>query len=172
MKYSRISFDEVKQQFINDHPLERGSNSPAFWNLNKANEQFLGIWYYRSLTLKEVLSTVLSHHDHWQEESDIKLVPWGGLTVAQAITRYKSIKNYAETNPLCWQTLEFVKNSTTDVYLSKVPIDSPDFQPLNRFAIPGLFVLDGLHRLIGRGLVGNYGEPGLAAKPVNAFIAG
>jgi len=106
------------------------------------------------------------------EKSAVQLIPETGLTVVQAIERYKSLKDYGSTNPLCWQTIEYVKSSTTDIYLSSRPLGTDDFRPLNRFEFPHLFALDGLHRSIARGIAGNYTEQELRMKPVNAFIAG
>lgn len=168
----KVSFSFVREKFLGDHPISRGSNGPALWNLDKADEQFLGQWSYRRLSLSEVLGAVLSHHDHWKEQSEVQLVPSDGLTVAQAITHYKSLQDYSVTNPLCRDTIEYVRNSRTDVFLSTRPIDTDDFRPLNRFEPPHLFVLDGLHRLIARGLAGDYDAEQLEHKPVNAFIAG
>lgn len=154
-----------------DHPLERGSNQPALWNLDKAYEQFGDQWSYYSLSLTEILDVVLCHHDHWMEPSNVQLIQNEGLTVAQAMDRYRSLQDYETTNPTCWQTIEHVKASISDVYLSRRPLDTDDFRPLERFDPPHLFVLDGLHRLIAWGLAGNYSEQKLKAKPVNAFIA-
>jgi hypothetical protein len=167
-----VTFGEVSEQFINDHPLAEGSNGPAFWNLEEANRQFEGRWVYRTLTPQETLGAVLSHHDHWREESEVKLVPNSGLTVVEAVSRYRTLMNYQGTNPLCWQTLEFVKLLRNDVYLSTSPLNTPDFQPLHRFSPNHLIVLDGLHRLISWRLDQEKGQPGLKEIPVHAFIAG
>lgn len=168
----KVSFAEVSQHFIGEHPLVRGSNTPAFWNLNKANKQFSSQWDYRSLTIREILGTILFHHDHWQEGSTVQIVPDKGLTVEQAVARYKKLENFQQTNPLCWETIEFARKLRSDIFLASAPLETPDFRPLKRFGLPGLFVLDGLHRLIAWGLEDRYTDESLKDSPIKAFIAG
>lgn len=165
-----VSFGEVLEVFGRDHDLEQGSNDYAADCLALANFQFDGHWQKKRLSEDEVLGIVLPHHKH--PGTAPTLIPATGLTVKAAIKRFKTARDYKQTNPYCWKSIMMLKKDTGPIFVSREPIENNDFMTLKTFKGNHLYHIDGLHRLIARNLVDGYSDDYLQKHPVLAYVAG
>lgn len=81
-----VEFEEVSAAFLLENPITDGTNSWAFNAIAAANQQF-GRWARATLILEDILSIMLPHHLHDEQE----VVPKCCSTVSEAIEKLKSI---------------------------------------------------------------------------------
>jgi hypothetical protein len=167
-----VPFSEVRADFIKSHDLSKHGNQWGLFNIEAAQAQFGESWVKRELSTDEILKIVLPFHQHPDFKGD-PLIPREGLTVEQAIERFKALTDYQATNQRCWQRIQDLQTDTRPFFLSAQPLNHGNYLKLDRFKdSQHLFHLDGLHRLIARGLVDGYSDEYLHASPVVAYVIG
>jgi hypothetical protein len=145
---ARVSFDEVLKTFATNH------SDPEVWaraRLRTADSQ-RSEWTLVELGPQDVLAVWLPHHRHGPEEvgQGLEVVSPEGSTVADTIETLSAVG----PNP-CVKRIDMLSSlAPTPVYLSADPIDHQDYAGLVRRKVTGLVHLDGLHRLVAWGRVG------------------
>lgn len=171
---SHIPFQIVLRAFDREHSIHFGSNAWAREALLLANKQFYGVWSYRPLTLSNIMKIVFPQHDHALQGGHFELIPKTGLTLKETLQKLYTFQNfYRRANPLCWSRIQYVSSlNFSPLFLSTRPISKIDYQGITTYS-GHLFHLDGIHRLIGWGLMGKLSSFSYAHnKPLYAYIAG
>jgi len=172
----RISSNEILAFFDSEHPIKA---DPVGFNGNKwarnileqADSDFYGLWHYVELEASEIFDIALPYHNG-EGGGDI-LIDEKGLTVSQAVQKIKNIFDYGKRNPVCWEKISYWQTREfSPIFLSTAPVNA-ERQKLLSPSMGSLFHLDGLHRLIGWGMVGRF-DPGIYGKKgkLAAYLAG
>lgn len=169
----KTSFENVLHTFDQYHDTAHGTNAYAQSCLYLAEKQHGGRWQYRSLTRNELLEIILPYHgQHKDESGGVELVPPQGSTLEVALQRLAELKNYQDTNPVCWATIKHSVASRSPVFISKLPIENNDYKMLQNISGEHFYHIDGLHRLIAWGSSDGYVGYDNKTNPVMAYIAG
>lgn len=164
-----VTFDEVMEHYLHDHPVNRvseaNSNRDGLQNLCRA-QQLLGSWSRVRLNRSEVIGVVLPWH--LSEGGGLELVPRSGLTVGQAAERIRSGgAEMTRVNPVCSAKIDWLRTAPfTAVFVSTRPVEHSDYADL--LVREGLVHLDGLHRMIAWELCGRLPDD----WRLEAFVAG
>ena len=167
----KVNYEEVVSAFKEEHHIKHGTND---WALNtvipKANSQFNGMWSYVELGPEEISKIFLPWHEFDCERGHPLIPKNTKMNVDGAVDKIESNRNYASRNPVCWGKIDYCsrQKNILPVFLSIKPIlgieEYDAYRNLSDQLVT-LFHLDGLHRLISRGLKKDTGM-------VYAYIAG
>ncbi len=161
----RVSFSEVKQEFLKQYPYNNWQKEVSLWCLNWT-EKHVGNWYKVRLSRDDVLSILMPGHAH----SKYILIPKKGALLKSVYKRAKKLE-YKSKNPKCVKTIEHFKHSEfSPIFLST------RFKAMGHYKghvkiKTALYHVDGLHRLIAWGLDGRYTNQYLETHPMCAYVA-
>jgi len=169
-----ISFKEAKEIFVAHHDLDEGTNRYALDSLIAANEEADGYWARRDLEYDEIMGIVLPPHAHRSSSGRrVKpLVHRPGIVLADILQALSDDPKPYRARNICAKALRIASEDLRPIFLCRWPINISDHQGLESFSGEHLYHLDGLHRLIGRGMMDLYSQSYLSEFPVQAFIAG
>lgn len=140
-----------------------------------ADRHFNSYWQMVELELDEVLNIMLPWHkgENYRSSEEEDLIPQRGMTVENAIKRFRNLSDYSKTNSTCFNKIQSSKQMEFKfIHLSIAPMLSEnDYKNILDYKAK-LVHLDGLHRLIGWGLAGKYDQEKYANDKLQAFVAG
>src|SRR5258706_15671818 len=131
-KHKTAPFSEVSNSFKSTHDLTTHGNQWGLFNIEAAQAQFGETWTKKCLSGDEILNIVLPFHQHPENEG-LVLIPAEGLSVKDAITRFRSLGEYSQTNHRCWERIHYLKQDSNPFFLSILPISHGDYLKLDEF---------------------------------------
>jgi len=157
---SKVSFDQVREVFVQQNPDPAlGTTEYALGLLEAANRRF-GAWSKVTLSSEDMLRIMLPPHRH----DGFELIPPSGLAVSDVLKRVELLPR----SHICSRRIEELsRGPLSAIFLSVAPLDDPayeDYRDLVNRGYKGLTHLDGLHRLIAWTRSGQSG--------IGAYVAG